>query len=817
MKRALAALLAAALALALFCSCIGPWKEPEPTEPAPTEPVATEPADSPRVTPDPDAGERMSFNICSEALPACWSAFAARNEDEELICQLISPPLVYRQVADAEEGGFQWAFGLAESVRDVTAAYKTDLTRFSVNTNGFVPTAVSQGCVYEVRLRKDLYWENGERITAQDVVESVKLLLEPAAKLASAAEFCAADAAPAGCERYYLSLREDKMLPVAAAGFRSNASAIASGRKVMIDVWELGGLRGAVNAGGGECPRWLPIGDTEAYFIPSGPEEGVSAKALWDEYSAQLEIGAPLEGCCEVLVENASRGVSFEEAVGVYATGELTFNYVCPRRVDLSVFLDSLERIRLVYAPYYVRASETDELDIPFGYCTNDTNTMSCGPYRITGYERGRSIRLSRDPNWYGWSVGADGAPLAFTEYLVSGERLTRYAATELTFTQAAYEEATALLESGEAEFMRPTAEEARRYSGSGTLVGDPSLSTLMLLVDPDAASLAVLDAQKGNKNSVVLSDPDFRRAMTLAFDRTSICAEVGGRPELGLIASGCLADPDEGVVYRDTEAAKLALCALYGVSYGPSERYKDLDSAAASLTGFDRQAAHELMKSAGERLIADGLYEAEAPVRIRVLCLHTAPTANETKLIGTLEHYLNIAAAGTPIGKIKLEPVGGTDRGTTPVIAGEFALGLSLFDGSEPFLAIRRAVDPDLFPSSNLFRGAQTALLTIKKRGSDVILSWKDWAARLSGSGRYASEKLDSRLTLLASMEQNLLDSCVCIPLLTTVQRSIITDKARPLLDTYSSLYGRGGFELMTFNYTDAEWAEMHLPDDSE
>lgn len=817
MRKALAALLAAALALALFCSCTGPWAEPEPTETAPT-PVPTERAtEAPAVTPDPEAGERMSFNICSSSLPACWSAFSARNEDEELICSLISPPLVYRQVADAEEGGWQWAFGLAESVKDVTSTHRSDLLMYSVNTNGFVPTAVSQGCVYEVKLRGGLCWENGECITAEDVVASLRLLLEPSARLAAAAEFCAADAAPAGCERYYLSQREDKLLPVAAAGFRSNASAIASKRKVMIDVWELGGLRGAVNAAGEECARWLPINDTEAYFAVGGPEEGVSAKALWDEYSAELEVGAELEYCCEVLVENYSRGVSFEDAVGVYVTGELTFNYVCPRKVELDVFLDSLARIRLVYEPYYVRAAETDELDIPFGYCTNDTNTMSCGPYRVTGYERGRSVTLSRNPDWYGWSVASDGSPYAFTDYLVSGVRLQRYAATELTFTQAAYEEASALLESGEAELLRPTAEEAKRYSGSGKLVSDASLSTLLLIVDPDAESLAVLDAEKGNKNSVVLSDPDFRRAMTLAFDRTSICAEVGGRPELGLIASGCLADPNEGVVYRETEAAKLALCALYGVSYGPSERYKDLDSAAASLTGFDRQAAHELMKSAGERLIEEGVYEAEAPIHIRVLCPHTAPTANETKLIATLERYLNIAAAGTPIGKIKLEAAGGTDRGTTPVIAGEFALGLSFFDGSEPFLAIRRAADPDLFPSNNLFRGAQTALLTIKKRGNDVILSWKDWAARLSGSGRYASEKLDSRVALLASMEQNLLESCVCIPLLTTVERSIMTDKARPLINAYSPLYGRGGFELMTFNYTDAEWAQMHLPDYSE
>ena len=255
MKRALALIIAAALALALFCSCSFVTPEPSPTAPPSAASEEPEQTAAPRASADPEAGERMSFTVASEALPACWSVFSPRSEDEELIASLISPPLVYSQLSDAETGEYGWAFGLAESVRDVTPVNREDITRFSVNTNGFRPTAVSQGVVFEVKLRDGICWENGERITADDVIGSLKLLLDPSRRSAAAADLCASDAAPAGCERYYLSQQEDRLLPVAAAGFRSNASAIASGRSVMIDAWALGGLKGALDKDGGDSGK----------------------------------------------------------------------------------------------------------------------------------------------------------------------------------------------------------------------------------------------------------------------------------------------------------------------------------------------------------------------------------------------------------------------------------------------------------------------------------------------------------------------------------------------------------------------------------
>lgn len=807
MKRALALIIAAALALALFCSCSFVTPEPSPTAPPSVASEEPEQTAAPRASADPEAGERMSFTVASEALPACWSVFSPRSEDEELIASLISPPLVYSQLSDAETGEYGWAFGLAESVRDVTPVNREDITRFSVNTNGFRPTAVSQGVVFEVKLRDGLCWENGERITADDIIGSLKLLLDPSRRSAAAADLCASDAAPAGCERYYLSQREDRLLPVAAAGFRSNASAIASGRSVMIDAWALGGLKGALDKDGGECPRWLGIKDETRYFTAEGPEEGLSAKELWEANSHALEIGAELESCCAVLMENRYRGARFEDVVGLYKTGEMTFNYVCPRKVGMDAFLDSLSKLRLVYIPYYLKAGETNELDIPFGYCTNDSNTMSCGPYRISGFELGKRIELSRSAAWFGWEAGDDGSPYSFTEYLVSGERLERYASTELVFTAAPFEEASALLEGGEAELIRPNTEEARRYAGSGRLETFETGETLLLLIDPEYEELARMDAGMGNRNSIVLSDPAFRHAVSLAIDRASVCREAGGRPELGLFASNCKADASSGLLYRESAAAKQALCALYGVKYGEGERFAELDPAAASITGFDRTAAHELMKTAFERLTQGGLYEKGDPIRIRVLCTHTAPTAGDKKLVETLANYLNIAAAGTGFGRIRLEAVGGTGRGSAPVIGGEFALGLYLFDGSDPFTAIRHAFDPYLFPSEILAKGPQLRLHSVRTRGGDVILSLQEWASRLSGAGRNASDGLESKLALLASMEQALLESHTCIPLCSVVSRNVISAKAHPLIAAADPFFGGGGFELMVYDYTDEQW----------
>ncbi|MBR3382965.1 MAG: hypothetical protein IKG85_08030 [Clostridia bacterium] len=793
MKRYAALALAALMALALFVSCGRREDGPAPT----AEPTAL-PTAAPREPIDMDAGERYTFTVVSPELPSCWSALSERNADEELVCRLTCPPLVEAQVLDAEDGTFQWVLRLVNSVRDVTASHREDISAYGAETDGAAPEETLGGFVFEVRLRSDICWQNGRSLNADDVIRTFELMLDPAAALPIGAELCALPAAPAGAESYYLSQREARFVPVSALGFRSNAGAIAAGHTPYIDVHALGGLEGAVSETGAPCPRWAAFDDVTPYHIEGSDAPAVTPAELWNEYRRKLEIGFELEALCALRVEKGRTDAAFAGTVGVYKTGDYSFNYVCSGKADRKSLFRALSLIRPVYAPYYTRAGETDELDVPRGYCTNGKNTMSCGPYVIDSFERGSSLTLTRNPLWYGWRKAADGSAYAITDYSVSGERLICWQATSVVFKTASAEEAFAALAYGSADAVRPYPGSAG--SAAKGRLSEPTDGVLTFVVNTDEEALTALDG-KQNSGSILLSQMSFRRAMSLALDRAAIASELGGTPELGLIGSASLTEgyAYPPAYYRSTEEAKRAIAEAYAPQAGEEA------SETIPLTGFDRQTARALMEQAAEELIGRGLYREEQPVTVSVAC--RGGYAADAACVELTQYYLNVAAAGTKLGHIELIPVAVPEEGTRAVFGGEFAMCLTLVKWGGPAEFLRRAFDPDLFPGENLVPDPAGTLIEMRQEGRFVKISCEQWALRLGPGGSLASSRQEVKLGVCAGIEARLLGEYSCIPVVSPSGGVYPGEKAGFLLPGYSPYFGRGGFELMRFRFSDAEW----------
>ena len=114
-----------------------------------------------------------------------------------------------------------------------------------------------------------------------------------------------------------------------------------------------------------------------------------------------------------------------------------------------------------------------------------------------------------------------------------------------------------------------------------------------------DLEALKSMDSSKGNKNSVVLSNVDFRKAFSLAIDRANwVLATAGYKPTYSLMNDlyyyNIYEDPTS--TYRSTEQAMQAIVNLYGVEYGEGKTYKTLEEAYKSITGFNISEAKELM-----------------------------------------------------------------------------------------------------------------------------------------------------------------------------------------------------------------------------
>ena len=703
MKRALALLAACIMALGLFSACSNgggkPGPDPSGTEAANTAAPSQFPDSDPNddELPDPTLGESYTLDLACAKLPACWDPQRADTEAGKLIASLITAPLVKAQPVDTETGEFRWTYELAQSVTDVTEERTAELDRLGVDRTG------KTGLAFEIKLSPSARWENGERITADDLVYSMKALLDPAAKL------------PAG------------------AAFVTGSTALAGGFE----------YRSRLNAAG----------------FPS---------------------------------------VSFERGVGFFKTDESTVVYICEAPAGFDDIMRLLSTPFIVYRPYHEGGD----------YCTSPENTMGCGAYRLDSVEEGEIV-LTRDPRYPGWERAEDGSMTAFTAETVNGEHVLRYQTTRVVLHELSHSAAEQELLAGRLTVWEPEGEEIKAYSATSgySEYSAPLTSGVFFNTDPEV--LRAADKTKGNINSVVLSNLNFRKAISLSIDRAAWCQELGGKPFLGLIGPTALYDPwnDPASYFCETEIYLQALCALYGVGYGEGTEFISSREASASITGFNEAQAAALFRRACEELTAEGLYTAGDTVKIRVACPGRS-AANE-RAMALLSGFVGEAAKESGFGKVIFECIGDI-RVESAVAAGDFAMGFAPFEADplHPFDSLRACCDPVLYPASEAeCSGIAEKPLTVSVQGTEITMSFKEWSRSMTGAGRFAEEPIGIRLQILAELETAVIGEYCRIPISQQFRRTAMNRKAQPITQRFSPLYGLGGVEFTVYNFNDTEW----------
>ena len=101
------------------------------------------------------------------------------------------------------------------------------------------------------------------------------------------------------------------------------------------------------------------------------------------------------------------------------------------------------------------------------------------------------------------------------------------------------------------------------------------------------------------------------------------------------------------------------------------------------------------------------------------------------------------------------------------------------------------------------------TETLTLKVNGEDVTMTWQEWSGALIGSGKYTEADFATKLDITAQMEEAWLKKYYRIPLASTTACFMMSYQMNYYTEEYNIMYDFGGLRLMTYNYTDAEWAE--------
>ena len=370
-----------------------------------------------------------------------------------------------------------------------------------------------------------------------------------------------------------------------------------------------------------------------------------------------------------------------------------------------------------------------------------------------------------------------------------------------------------AFLQGKLSDWSTPAAE-VPTYAASDRLYKVDETYTMSFFFNSGIDALKNMDANEGNKNSVVLSNINFRKGFSYAIDRAKyVTATEGYKPAFALLNNLYYYDfyNDPNSMYRGTDQAKEAICNLYGVKWGEGTPYATLDDAVNSITGYNLEEAKKLLKTACDELVAAGLYKAGDAIEIKIGWAKGALTDADNKQATLMNEFINAAAEGSGFGTITFTPIGNIEDRYGDVPAGKYAIGYGAWGGAAlyPFRNFQVYMDPDNTPINEAgCWDPKTEELTLTVNGEEVTMTWQAWSNCMIGTGKYANADFDTKLDITSMLETKYLQKYYRIPLAGTTICSMLSYQLDYYTQEYNFAYGFGGSRLMKFNYDDAEWA---------
>lgn len=782
-----------------------------------------------------DGVQTYTYNSYTSALANNWNPHTwESNADDEVLNSYLSSPFCTMQVLDSENGVYQWVYEMATSITDVTKDHKDDLTKYNVTLpSGKTADETDAGFVFEIKLNPDAKWQDGTPITADTYVYSMQQLLDSSMKNYRANLYYSGESAVAGGLAYYNS--ESPLYTAMVPAY-----------------------------GDGETPDYsydLDAGIDAGYVYISDSADttlGYSVSALWNDNGlgtedgyAAITDGADDYGYTKITADNkdaifgfvsaalaAGFGITDEaeiadltkemlfvndgtlsekvdwDTVGLYKVDDYTIRYVTQTYQDLNYFLTSCTSTWLVYEPYYEAGKDTTGTLVTTDYNTKLENTMSYGPYKLVSLQNDKQMVFEKNENWYGYTE-ENGRLVSTTPYLVDGENVPRYVTDKIVINVMDDNSAKQAFLKGEVDVWSPSSDDLSTYSTSEQLYKVDETYTMSFFFNTNLDKLKEMDRSKGNTNSVVLSNINFRKAMSLGIDRTEwVTATPGYKPAYAILNNLYFYDVynDPTSSYRNSDEAMQAICNLYGVSYGDGTPYATLQDAYKSINGYNLTEAKELMKTACDELVAAGLYTAGEDIVIRIGYKKGALDSSDNKQIELFNKYVNAAAEGSGFGKITLTAVDNINDRYGDVVKGEYAIGFGAWGGAAfyPFRNFQVYCDPDQYSVQEIgCWDPTTEELTLNVNGEDVTMTWQKWSGSMIGSGVYSEADFSTKLSITAQLEENFLKKYYRIPLAGTTVCTMLSYKCSYYTEDYNIMYGFGGLELMKYNYSDQEWAD--------
>lgn len=769
------------------------------------------------------------------ALGNNWNPHTWETNSDDSILSYLSSPFVDIVPLDTEEGVYQWAYIMADAVTDVTATHQDDLTKYGATLpTGKTAEEVTEGFVYQIDLNKKACWENGTPINADSYIYSMKQLLDPKMKNYRSNLYWSGESAVAGGLEYYYSGDCAYLDNGANAGYTIEACSVGEdgvyvspdGNKMYIGLYFANAWCGGDSIGTYVDTYGADYFDTTNWEALTAMVDDEGLIPLTDETYAlfvPVTTGNPAWGESEADVFNyfvyakEYPEVDYDETVGCYKVDDYTIIYVNENYIDFNYFLTSLTSTWLVYEDLYEAGKDTTGDLVTTNYGTSIETTMSYGPYKLKSLQADKQVVFVQNENWYGYTKDDHGSLVSYTEnenFKVNGENVQQYQSTSIVINVMDDDAAKQAFLKGELSAWTPSAEELVNYAASDQLYKQDETYTQSFFFNTDVDMLKEMDNSKGNTNSVVLSNTNFRKAMSLSIDRAEyVTATPGYKPAYEIMNNLYFYDVynDPTSSYRNSDEAMQAICNLYGVEYGEGKAYATLKDAYKSINGYNLTEAKALMATACQELTEAGLYTAGEDIVVRIGWMKGALDSAANNQVALINKYVNAALEGSGFGKITFEAVGNIDDRYSAVPGGEYAIGYGAWGGAAfyPFRNFQVYCDPDSYSINEIADwDPTTENLTLNVNGEDVTMTWQAWSNALTGGGVYTEADFATKLAITADMEEEYLKKFYRIPLCGTTICELLSYQNSYFTEDYNVMYSFGGLRLLKYNYSDAEWA---------
>ncbi len=500
------------------------------------------------------------------------------------------------------------------------------------------------------------------------------------------------------------------------------------------------------------------------------------------------------------------------DRVGILKTGDYQLVFITTAPVASPEFYVPyyLSDTFLVYEPLWeqcktyldskgstVTKESSDIASITTSYCTSLATTVSYGPYKLSYFERDKRIALERNTAWYGYA---------------DGKHLGQYQTDKIS-CQVIANHATALLAflNGELDSIGLESADMSKYAASEAIRYAPQSYTTKLSFNTDPEALA----QRGTQ---LLSNPLLRKAFSLAIDRSAFAAAYtsAGSAGYGLLNELYVYDPFTGDTYRQTDGAKNALVQLYGLDVA---EFGGLQQAYDAITGYDADLARQLMQTAYDQCVAQGLYDGSSPVKLRLSVYQSQDIY--VQMFNFLSSALENACRGTDFeNKLSMEMVVDEDYYAT-MESGLTDMIFSTWGGSayDPYSLLYQCYcDKGVAEVPNQMEygfdaGAVAVQLTVDGEiCRDSLQNWARWCAAdpevtigsLKSFGDYDAA---TRAAIYADLEFAYLSQYAVAPLYYRNEAQLVSNKGDYALQNYMGLVEFGGLQFYSYRYSDAQW----------